>query len=82
MVNNKNLIFYFIYILDDPVCPEHVIPKILYEGSNPNIIFAVTKFGGHVGWIDRHSLSSSTWMERTSVELIQSISKLSIESNQ
>jgi uncharacterized protein len=79
VLHNVKIPLVTISSLDDPVCPEHVIPKSLFEGSNPNIIFATTKFGGHLGWIDRPSLNSSTWLERTSVELIRSIVSVSME---
>ncbi|KAJ1837429.1 hypothetical protein LPJ73_007402, partial [Coemansia sp. RSA 2703] len=35
--------------LDDPVCPEQYVPRDIFR-SNPYLVLALTRFGGHLGF--------------------------------
>ncbi|KAJ3282998.1 hypothetical protein HDU79_009511 [Rhizoclosmatium sp. JEL0117] len=53
---------------DDPITKPHWAP--LGEISrNPNVVFATTKYGGHMGWFEGN-LRVSTWVNRVALEWI------------
>ncbi|OQR95934.1 serine protease family S33 [Thraustotheca clavata] len=56
--------------LDDPICPKEAIP---YEEcrSNPNVILAVTKNGGHLGYYTK--LKFNTWYIDTIIQFSKAI---------
>lgn len=61
--------------LDDPLCPPHAIP-IEELKTNPHILLACSKFGGHVAWLE-HSWSwhKLTWMDRVCGEFLAAVSQ-------
>ncbi|KAJ2899493.1 hypothetical protein IWW38_000957 [Coemansia aciculifera] len=56
--------FLAISAMDDPVCPEAIIPRETFR-ANPHLILALTKYGGHLGY--REDLSSP-WFVRPIAE--------------
>ncbi|KAJ3084545.1 hypothetical protein HDU99_000291 [Rhizoclosmatium hyalinum] len=56
---------------DDPITKPHWAP--LGEISrNPNVVFATTKYGGHMGWFEGN-LRVSSWANRVALEWIDFI---------
>ncbi|KAJ2823871.1 hypothetical protein FBU31_004145 [Coemansia sp. 'formosensis'] len=56
--------FLAISAMDDPVCPENIIPREVFR-TNPHLILALTQYGGHLGY---HEDLSSSWFERPIAE--------------
>jgi len=58
---------------DDPIVHSSLAEFGKQATNNPNIIFAVTKYGGHIGWVrgSLFSLKKTTWGEKVTVEYIQ-----------
>ncbi|KAJ2848720.1 hypothetical protein IWW36_003125 [Coemansia brasiliensis] len=63
--------FLAISSLDDPVCPEKIIPRDTFR-SNPYLILALTEHGGHLGY---HESLSSSWYPRPIAEFCVAISR-------
>ncbi|KAJ2617585.1 hypothetical protein H4S08_000226 [Coemansia sp. RSA 1365] len=61
--------FLAISSLDDPVCPESVIPREAFN-SNPHLVLALTRYGGHLGY---HEDLSSSWISRPISEFCAAI---------
>jgi predicted alpha/beta-fold hydrolase len=62
---------------DDPISPANIIPDLydkVVQAQNKNIVFALTKKGGHSGWVDSPSMYwGSSWSERVTLELVKAI---------
>ncbi|KAJ2358655.1 hypothetical protein GGF43_000667 [Coemansia sp. RSA 2618] len=56
--------FLAISSLDDPVCPQKIIPRDTFR-SNPYMVLALTQYGGHLGY---HESMSSAWYPRAITE--------------
>ncbi|KAJ2082977.1 hypothetical protein H4R24_001171 [Coemansia sp. RSA 988] len=61
--------FLAISSLDDPVCPESVIPREAFD-TNPHLVLALTRYGGHLGY---HEDLSSSWLPRPISEFCAAI---------
>ncbi|KAJ2346563.1 hypothetical protein GGH91_002162 [Coemansia sp. RSA 2671] len=61
--------FLAISAMDDPVCPESIIPREVFR-TNPHLILALTKYGGHLGY---HEDLSSSWFERPIAEFCAAV---------
>ncbi|KAJ2064286.1 hypothetical protein GGI17_001171 [Coemansia sp. S146] len=61
--------FLAISAMDDPVCPENIIPREVFR-TNPHLILALTQYGGHLGY---HEDLSSSWFERPIAEFCAAI---------
>lgn len=58
---------------DDPFNPGHTIPRGVIEG-NPHLIPQITKHGGHVGFVRRHSGAGvGYWAEEQIARFFQAI---------
>ncbi|KAJ1989810.1 hypothetical protein GGI25_002624 [Coemansia spiralis] len=55
--------------LDDPVCPENIIPRDTFR-SNPYLVLALTDFGGHLGY---HESLTASWYPRPIAEFCKAI---------
>jgi predicted alpha/beta-fold hydrolase len=59
--------------MDDPVVTSEVIPWQEIK-SNPNVILATTKFGGHIGWFKGGNLfPKERWFPTPVREFIHAI---------
>ncbi|KAL0480966.1 hypothetical protein AKO1_013615 [Acrasis kona] len=62
---------------DDPISPSEVIPSIfekVIESKNPNVVFVVTKKGGHSGWVDGIlPYWGPTWIERSVIQCLDAM---------
>ncbi|OQR96669.1 serine protease family S33 [Achlya hypogyna] len=56
--------------LDDPICPHTAIPYAECA-ANPNVLLAVTKHGGHLGYYTRSSLD--TWYIKAIVQFAKAV---------
>ncbi|KAJ1835868.1 hypothetical protein LPJ63_000790 [Coemansia sp. RSA 2711] len=61
--------FLAISSLDDPVCPENIIPRDTFR-TNPHLVLALTQYGGHLGY---HESLSETWYPRAIAEFCAAI---------
>ncbi|KAJ2197070.1 hypothetical protein GGH18_001434 [Coemansia sp. RSA 530] len=61
---NIRIPFLALSSLDDPVCPERIIPRDTFR-SNPYLILALTQYGGHLGY---HESMTSSWYPRPITE--------------
>ncbi|KAJ1666947.1 hypothetical protein IW140_004797 [Coemansia sp. RSA 1813] len=61
--------FLAISSLDDPVCPEEIIPRESFR-TNPHLILALTEYGGHLGF---HEDLSTSWYPRPIAEFCSAI---------
>ncbi|KAJ2456443.1 hypothetical protein GGF42_003238 [Coemansia sp. RSA 2424] len=61
--------FLAISAMDDPVCPEDIIPREAFR-ANPHLILALTRYGGHLGY---HEDLSSSWFVRPIAEFCAAI---------
>jgi predicted alpha/beta-fold hydrolase len=63
--------------MDDFLVHHNAMAKLNDSLSNPNIIVAKTKSGGHLGWNDATGLSSllfgASWADRATTEFIQAV---------
>lgn len=59
--------------LDDPLIPVH---SIGYEECrrNENVVLALTRCGGHLGWFEGLLPWSKTWADRVALEWIEAVS--------
>lgn len=57
---------------DDPLFPESVFPPAEVFRSNPHLIFACTRYGGHVAWAEGVTPwpRDFTYMDRVSLDWI------------
>ena len=53
----------------DPIAPAQAIPYRHFE-SLPNLMLATTRFGGHLGWLERHGWFSSSWSDAPMLEFL------------
>jgi hypothetical protein len=62
---------------DDPISPATIIPELynnVVQAKNDKVVFAVTKGGGHSGWVDRtFPYYGNTWIERVTIEIIDAM---------
>jgi len=58
--------------LDDPVIPKGIIPHTTTQ-ENPNLIFAITKRGGHVGYLKNFAFWNRSWSDGVAVEFLQTV---------
>lgn len=56
---------------DDPIVPMEVVP-IEDIQNNKNIIFMLTKYGGHTGWIKSTDPLGPSWFDTIALEWLQS----------
>ncbi|KAJ2745983.1 hypothetical protein GGI20_001747 [Coemansia sp. BCRC 34301] len=61
---NISIPFLAISAMDDPVCPEAIIPRETFR-ANPHLLLALTQHGGHLGY---HEDLSSSWFVRPIAE--------------
>ncbi|KAJ1866092.1 hypothetical protein LPJ57_006024 [Coemansia sp. RSA 486] len=61
--------FLAITALDDPVCPERFIPRDTFR-SNPHLVLALTRYGGHLGY---HESPGVSWFPRPIAEFCNAI---------
>ncbi|KAI8322044.1 AB-hydrolase YheT [Martensiomyces pterosporus] len=64
--------FLAISSLDDPVCPQEIIPRETFR-TNPHLILALTAYGGHLGF---HEDLSSAWYPRPIAEFCKAMFNL------
>jgi predicted alpha/beta-fold hydrolase len=64
--------FLVIQALDDPICPQTVIPWKSIR-SNPNVILVTTKHGGHIAWLEGWTPTGNNWADRVSMEFVHSV---------
>ncbi|KAJ2157406.1 hypothetical protein GGF46_004530 [Coemansia sp. RSA 552] len=62
--------FLAISSLDDPVCPEEIIPRATFR-SNPYLVLALTQYGGHLGY--HESTTGSSWYPRPIAEFCAAV---------
>ncbi|KAJ2004364.1 hypothetical protein GGI02_002656 [Coemansia sp. RSA 2322] len=61
--------FLAISAMDDPVCPEDIIPRETFA-TNPHLMLALTQYGGHLGY---HEDLASSWFVRPIAEFSAAI---------
>jgi len=70
----------FLNALDDPIVSSTTIPYHLAE-KNKHIMFAVTKRGGHIAFLQKYNFWKSSWGDRVAAEFIQAVLKNSDNSS-
>eukprot|EP01119_Soliformovum_irregulare_P001360 TRINITY_DN11080_c0_g1_i1.p1 TRINITY_DN11080_c0_g1~~TRINITY_DN11080_c0_g1_i1.p1 ORF type:complete len:432 (-),score=79.61 TRINITY_DN11080_c0_g1_i1:158-1453(-) len=69
-VSRVKIPLYVIHALDDPIVPKEAVP---YEAirKNPNCILAVTRTGGHTGWLQGSFPSGLSFADEMAIEWIE-----------
>jgi len=68
-VANVKTPLFVIHALDDPIVPTSALPLTVLA-KNPNVIVAITKKGGHTGWLEGFIPSGLCFADRLCIEFI------------
>ena len=63
---------------DDPICPVSALP-LERMAQNPNLVTAITKHGGHMGYTAGISPLAGTWTDRVLVHYLRHLSSGAVE---
>jgi len=63
--------------LDDPMVPSESVPVHIAQ-QNPNVMFVITRKGGHIGWMTDFNLLRlrKSWMDKVVVEYLHAVMQL------
>jgi len=71
-INNVSTPMLIIHAEDDPVVPDGALPVHLLR-ANPHILLALTKSGGHTGWLEGFFPSGLCFADRLCFEYIEKL---------
>lgn len=69
-VPNVQIPTFVAHAVDDPIVPMSVVPVNEIK-NNPNMIFMVTKTGGHTGWVKNNNPLGASWFDDLAIEWIE-----------
>jgi len=77
MLPNVQIPLLCVSALDDPMVPAESVPVQIAE-QNPNVMFVITRKGGHVGWMTDFNVLRlhKSWMDKVVVEYLHAAMKL------